>query len=182
VIVTHLFWKNICWRILSMIIQLELKEKLHYNPITGICVWKIKPNKNTPIGSNVGNISFGYIETQIKYKRYRLHRLIFLYMSGVYPADNVQVDHINHIRNDNRWCNLRLVTHQNNSKNMRLSLANTSGCCGVYWSKYHNRWKSRIKVNKKDLYLGVFKNKTDAIIARKMAEYEHGFHPNHGIK
>ena len=163
-----------------MITQSELKNKIYYNKESGFCVWKIKPNKNTSIGDLVGNISFGYIETQINYKRYKLHRLIFLYMTGLYPTNSCQVDHINHNRSDNRWCNLRLVSQQENSKNITKPKNNTSGCCGVYWSKYHNRWKSKINVSKKCIYLGVFKNKTDAIIARKMAEYKHGFHANHG--
>jgi hypothetical protein len=37
-----------------------------------------------------------------------------------------------------------------------------------------------IHVNSKENHLGLFENKEDAIVARKKAEFEYGFHPNHG--
>jgi hypothetical protein len=47
---------------------------------------------------------------------------------------------------------------------------NTSGCIGVVWHKYANKWMARITVNNEDIYLGLFINKQDAINARIEAE------------
>ena len=38
---------------------------------------------------------------------------------------------------------------------------------------------AQIKINYKTIYLGSFKNKEDAILARKEAEIKYDFHSNH---
>lgn len=48
-----------------------------------------------------------------------------------------------------------------------LSLNNTSGVKGVYWDKSRNRWTALGKKNGKSINLGRFKNKEEAIAARK---------------
>jgi len=57
---------------------------------------------------------------------------------------------------------------------------NTSGVTGVYWNKRDRKWQAMIKVNNKQIHLGYFEGKTEAITARKIAEIKYGFHPNHG--
>ena len=47
---------------------------------------------------------------------------------------------------------------------------NTSGFTGVYWLKNNRTWEARINVNKESIGLGYYKNKKDAIKARKEAE------------
>lgn len=47
---------------------------------------------------------------------------------------------------------------------------NTSGHKGVYWSKANKKWKSGIMIKGKDIYLGYYVNKQDAINARLEAE------------
>lgn len=47
---------------------------------------------------------------------------------------------------------------------------NTSGFTGVYWLKNNHTWEARINVNKESVGLGYYKNKKDAIKARKEAE------------
>ena len=48
-------------------------------------------------------------------KRYRVHRFIWECFNGLIPNDKV-IDHINDIKDDNRLCNLQLVTSSENSK------------------------------------------------------------------
>lgn len=52
----------------------------------------------------------------------------------------------------------------------KISKNNTSGHKGVYWIKNKKRWAARICFKKKDIYLGSYHNKQDAINARKEAE------------
>lgn len=77
------------------------------------------------------------------------------------PNDKL-VDHINGNTLDNRKENLRLCSYEENSRNTRLYSTNTSGFRGVQWSKGDRRWKVRITVKFKRIYLGVYKNILDA--------------------
>lgn len=80
------------------------------------------------------------------------------------------VDHINHDRLDNRKCNLRICTYQQNNMNLSLRNDNSSGYAGICWYKSRNKWVTKIIVNGKSIHLGYFENKEDAIKARKEAE------------
>ena len=163
-----------------MISQEKLKEYLQYDQITGDFTWIKKPTKSMAIGTIAGCLgSHGYLRININFKTYQAHRLAFLYMTGFMPE---QVDHINHNRGDNRWVNLRGANNSINSKNRSMHPNNTSGCSGVSFVKKARVWRSVIDYNGDTLYLGGFKHKVDAVIARKMAEFKYGFHENHGDK
>jgi len=123
----------------------------------------------------------GYYQVQIDGKLYMVHRLIWIMFNGNIP-DNMEIDHINHIRDDNRLTNLRLVTRQDNRRNQKLTIRNKSGVIGIYYIKRLGKWGSQIKVDGKVIWLGSFVKKDDAISARKKAEIEYGFHKNHGGK
>ena len=56
---------------------------------------------------------------------------------------------------------------------------NSSGVPGVFWYKRRDGWIAQIYVDGKQRHLGFFDNLLDAVAARKSAEIEHGFHPNH---
>jgi hypothetical protein len=99
-------------------------------------------------------------------------------MEGVLPDS--QVDHINGDRSDNRFCNLRVVTLQENRKNMRMCKRNTSGVTGVCWENDRKKWKADIKINDKTVKLGRFDTIIDAVSARISANKLYGFHINHG--
>ena len=86
-------------------------------------------------------------------------------------SKEIVVDHIYHQTNDNRKSELRLVTNQQNGMNRKLPINNTSGCVGVAKSK--NRWLAKIKVNGKNLSLGSYLTKEEAIQARIDAEIKY---------
>jgi len=162
----------------SILTQSRLKELLHYDPETGIFTWKVKRKGTDGIGSVAGGLCHksGYHRIGINYKRYRLHRLAWLYVYGEFPPDHM--DHINHDRADNRIINLRCVTNAENHKNMKMRKDNTAGVTGVSWQQ--NRWVAEIWVDNKKKYLGRFRRKDDAIESRRAAEIKYSFHPNHG--
>jgi hypothetical protein len=79
------------------------------------------------------------------------------------------VDHINRDTTDNRKSNLRVCSHADNIRNGKLRTNNTTGHPGVE-KNAAGKWTARIKVNYKNLWLGSFSSKKDAIRARKTAE------------
>jgi len=162
-----------------MITQKRLKEVLHYNQDTGLFIWIVAKSDKTHIGDVAGSKhNAGYIRIRIDKKLYLSHRLAFLYMTGKFPK--YEVDHINHIRTDNRWGNLRAVTRQENCFNASMPRDNTSGVMGVSWAKKNKKWLANIRIDGKTKYIGLFEKIEDAITARKETEKLYGFHPNHG--
>lgn len=94
-------------------------------------------------------------------------------MTGEQPDD---IDHIDGDGLNNKWSNLRSVSHNLNGKNQKMHTTNTSGVSGVYYRKDSGRWRAKIMVDNKQINLGTFKNKDDAIAARKEAEIKHNFY------
>jgi len=162
----------------SMLTQERLKELFYYNKQFGFLVRK-KSRYSGKVGTIAGSIKpNGYAEVRIAGKYYSVHRLVFLYVNGELPP--YQADHINGIRNDNRWVNLRAVSAHENQKNQKKPSNNTSGIRGVGWIRLHNKWQSRISIDKRRVNLGYFDDFFEACCMRKAAEIRYGYHPNHG--
>ena len=88
-----------------------------------------------------------------------MHREILGLLSG----DGLGTDHINHNGLDNRRCNLRICTSQQNQRNRRIDAAKkTSRYKGVGWNKQLKQWRSRIYCNYKEIYLGCFRDEAEA--------------------
>lgn len=83
-----------------------------------------------------------------------------------------QTDHINGNGLDNRRCNLRPATHQQNAGNRRIPSNNTSGYKGVYRTRSTGKWFARIVVNDENVHLGTFDDKVDAALAYDVAARE----------
>ena len=166
-----------------------IREIMRYDSESGFLYWrhrkdmrkewnnrwankKIKPS--SPLSDTIGIMYNGH-RFYIIY-----HRIIWCHYYGEWPNSNLVIDHINRNHYDNSITNLRLVTYAENNKNRKVPRDNNSGHQGVCWKKRYKRWEASIGVDKKNIYLGVFKNKEDAIKARKDAEIKYGFHENHG--
>lgn len=155
------------------------KEIFYYDKETGILKRKTGGFLEYKYGDKVGAYnSNGYLITAVCNSTYRVHRIIWLIETGSFPKGSI--DHINGVRDDNRWENLREVTVLENNKNSRKSKVNTSGFVGVYKYSQAGKWRAAITINNKSKHLGVFDNKEDAIKARKSANKKYGFHENHG--
>ncbi len=92
-------------------------------------------------------------------------------MTGEWPKD--QVDHINQVKDDNRWCNIRECNSSQNKGNELLRADNTSGYKGVVWDKDRNKWRAQISINNKQTNLGRFDCKYEAARAYNEAAIEH---------
>ena len=158
------------------------RKLLSYNKSTGALKWQCRtPNNPMKVGQVAGSVNHdGYRAITVDGGRYQAHRVIWLIVRGRWPA--YQIDHRNHIRGDNRWRNLKEDTDTENKKNKALQKNNTSGVTGVHLKKATGKWYAQIRANGRQIHLGYFTNKKEAIKARKKAEKKYGFHPNHGKK
>lgn len=107
----------------------------------------------------------GYINTTFNHKTIFMHRLV------TKCPKYLEVDHKNHNVSDNRKNNLSIVTHFNNMQNYHNN--NTSNVVGVCWHNHAKKWMSYIKVNNKQIYLGLFDDFNEAVKVRKEAEMKY---------
>jgi hypothetical protein len=159
-----------------------LQSLLSYNPETGEFTWLVRRGR-CPAGKIAGCLTRNadgkvYLRIRIDGKKYLAHRLVWLYSYGAWPEN--QIDHIDQDSLNNRLSNLRDVSNAENHKNQKTYKNNSSGVTGVCFRNDMQKWMAQIKVNGKDIYLGLFDLKVDAITARKNADVKYGFHPNHG--
>jgi len=96
-----------------------------------------------------------------------LHRLIMGF------PKNMLVDHRDHNTLNNKKQNLRICTQQQNLMNSKIPINNSSGHKGVSWCERLKRWRAYIKLDKKQIYLGSYNDKQDAIKAREEAEIKY---------
>lgn len=149
--------------------------------IDGYIRWRIKPSNAVNPGDIVKTRNrAGYVVFAFKGKQYRAHRVIWEMQNGPIP-EGMEIDHINHVRDDNTLENLRVVSRRENLKNQSMQLNNSSGHTGVRYDKKRGKWKVSIKNIGKLEHVGYFDELPGAISARKKAEEELGFHENHGV-
>jgi len=142
----------------------QLQQYLSYNPDTGVFTWK-RSTRGRRAGDIAGTNHNGYLVIYLEGKRYALHRVAWLFITGAWPQQ--EIDHINGIRNDNRASNLRDVSHAENLQGARtLSPRNKTGHTGVSWSKQKNCYTATIMRNGKAKFLGCFDKLEDAVAAR----------------
>lgn len=153
-----------------MIDQTKLKKVLHYCPETGVFTWLHNgKGRYQRAGAVAGTNKDGYINISVKCRRYRAHRLAWLYMHGTWPPD--EIDHINHIKNDNRLANLRLATRAQNCQNLSLRCDNKYGAAGITFHKDRKKcWQAKLKQNGKIKYLGYYATIEEAKTVRRLAE------------
>jgi hypothetical protein len=146
--------------------QEYLKSALDYDRATGVFTWRKRsdmPRKWNAkhSGKLAGCVDdLGYIKISLRNKRYRGHRLAWLYIHGAWPKD--LIDHINTDRSDNRIVNLREATKSQNAVNSRRPSNNTSGFKGVVYSKQHQKWIAQTAVGGKHIHLGLFDDAENA--------------------
>lgn len=171
-----------------------LRLLLDYNPETGALTWRARTpdlfkdekhsaqrkcdawNRRMAGREAFTAIGHGYLKGSIFNERYAAHRVAWAIYYGSWPDG--QIDHINGIRTDNRIANLRDTDNATNGKNQRLGRNNRSGVNGVLFDR--GKWVARIKVGGVTKHLGRFKSLEDAAQARRIADAQHSFHPNHG--
>lgn len=157
--------------------QASLLKVFTYNPSTGALT-----HKGTTSSGMQGELatfahSRGYLSVCVGKRQYLAHRIIFMMMKGYWPE---HVDHINHVKHDNRWENLREVTQADNNRNMPKQLNSATGFVGVSYHKIRNKYRAYLTVAGKSKHLGLFDTPELAAAAREQASIQYGYHVNHG--
>ena len=163
----------------AQLTQAMLKELLHYHPESGIFRWRqARKNNSIPPWSVAGSMDGrGYIQINIAKKRWKAHRLAWVYMTGQHPPG--EIDHINGVRTQNDWLNLRHASHKQNGENIKQRSDNTSGFRGVCFDKRSKRWLAKVQHHQTQYNLGYFDTAEKAadVVRAKRAElftHDHG--------
>lgn len=151
----------------------RLNHLLKYDPQTGLFAWRNRPCghcQTKPVGYKHKS---GYIVVMLDKVNYRAHRLAMLYVNKQWPDD--MVDHINGIKHDNRFSNLRIVSRSGNGQNQRRARdGNQSGMLGAH-KHGKSGWRSSIVINGEVTRLGTFRSPEEAHQAYLAAKRE--IHP-----
>ena len=154
----------------------DLKASLSYDPRTGVITWLARTKFQ---GQEAGHSTKrGHRTINRKGIGYQTHRIAWLLYYGSWPSAGI--DHIDGDPSNNRITNLREAGQEINNKNRKLNQNSSTGIAGVSWCKSANKWRAYINVNKRHLRIGHFESFNDAVAARKNAESQYGYHPNHG--
>ncbi|WP_080662516.1 HNH endonuclease [Sinorhizobium meliloti] len=137
-------------------IEERIAAAFSYNPETG--------DITRLYGQHAGVVTTtwpnGYVRVNFEDQSYLGHRVAWLLQTGSWPED--EVDHINLVKDDNRWLNLREASRSDNLGNRAAYSNNKSGLKGAYFSKRLNKWQSFIQKGGKHKYLGLFATAEDA--------------------
>jgi hypothetical protein len=170
------------------ITQEFVQKVLNYDPVSGALLW-LKRQQNDfarsyefkrwnarYAGKQAGSIAkskFGisYLRVKLKGKIYEAHRLIWLYMTGDWPPD--EIDHRDGDGLNNRWLNLRQATDVQNCQNRRVRVDNALGVKGVYLDRESGRYRAQIQVAGRKVHLGRFDTPDQAGRAYARAARKH---------
>jgi len=143
----------------KMLTAERLRELFAYDPATGQFTRLVKGGKR-----KVGSVhSAGYVQMRVNREDHLAHRLAWLYMTGEWPAD--EIDHKNRVRSDNRWLNLRCADRSANSQNTAIRTDNAAGIRGVYWCEQRQKWCADIQAAGRRHRLGRFDTQEAAAAA-----------------
>jgi len=173
-----------------------LEECFNYDEDTGILYWKVRPLSHfkSERSRDCFNSKFSFREagTKGKYIKisitdlssnrngYQSHRLIWKLVTGEDPV-GYEIDHIDNDKYNNRFCNLRKATFNQNQHN-RLTYQNShTGVKGIGLFKRNGKYRVRIAVNNKTHYLGHYNTIEEAkAVHNKFLKELHGDFSNEG--
>ena len=113
-----------------------------------------------------GILSNGYVVGSYKNERKR----IYLHIHILGKMNGFITDHINRNPLDNRKENLRFATKSQNSMNTVLDYSKSRG---VSYIRGLKKWRAYIGLNGKQIWLGSYKNKDEAVKARQKGEIKY---------
>lgn len=151
--------QNVMWTIIDLSYLSKIMD------VTGAWIAHKYNNSHTYYAITSNGI---VIDNKPTRRKLHMHRLILNLESDI--KEENEPDHKNRNGLDNRINNLRLVSHSINSLNRKVFSNSQSGITGVAWTPSSRRWRAYISVEGKQIRLGAFIRKKDAIEARRKAE------------
>ena len=127
--------------------KLAIERGFTYNPETGEISSRFRKLK---VANGNGYININLRINQKKSYNLQGHQFAWYWVNKECVEE---IDHINGIKTDNRICNLRSVTHQENMWNRK----NTKG-----YYLHRNKYRSIIYLNNKMIHLGHFDTEEEA--------------------
>ena len=95
-------------------------------------IWKVNRGSNKCSGQTAGSLrNDGYFRLKFSGDLFFIHRIIWILHYGSIEQ-NLQIDHIDGVRSNNKISNLRLVDSMLNNRNSCIRHDNTSGKTGVW--------------------------------------------------
>ena len=138
-----------------------LRAIMSFNPDTGLFTRHKGRGGKPPEPIKGSRVKDGYLVLSIDRRLYQVHRLAFLYMTGAWPAG--VVDHIDGVKDNNVWSNLRDVPRAVNMQNQRRARSDSqTGILGVSRSKRSGKYRAAIKTNGQWQHLGEFVSAEEA--------------------
>jgi len=96
-----------------------------------------------------------------KLNTFRIHQIVAMCHLGHVPDGyTLVVDHKNEIITDNRIENLQIITARENVSRSKKNCSSKS--VGVSLCKTSKKWSSKIRINGKQIHLGLFDNEIEA--------------------
>ena len=121
----------------------------------------------TRVGAN------GYVSVGLFGKDWLVHRMAWLFETGLEP---LEIDHIDRNRANNKFSNLRDVSHSVNVQNAKdARVTNQSGMLGVSYRADIEKWQAGITTGGVRKYLGVYdspEKARDVYLAAKREMHE----------
>ena len=118
----------------------------------------------------------GYRHGYVQNRLLSAARVVFAISTGAWPVHHI--DHINGGKTDNWPSNLRDVQRAENMKNRAISANSSTGFHGI--SLRLGKYDAYITTSGKKKHLGRFETVEQALIVRRQAERQLGYHENHG--
>ena len=142
-----------------------VRRALDYDPETGLLSWRhrddVLPRVNKrlagkPAGCPDGQ--YGYLSVRLHDYLYQAHRLIWLHVTGEWPA--AVLDHIDGIPSNNAWSNLRPATRAENNRNRHTR--REDGRLKGTRPAANSRWRAVIMLGRENHILGTFSTQEEA--------------------
>jgi hypothetical protein len=139
-----------------------LWECFSYSPLLGEFRWRV-PRPGWSVGRVAGGSidDRGYVRVTLDGQHYRLHRLVWCWVTGEDPGQ-LEIDHIDGDPTNNKWNNLRPATHQQNCLNTPCYANNKAGFKGVHQVKGYQRWRASIRIDGKLRHIGYYQSPEEA--------------------
>jgi hypothetical protein len=134
----------------------EVRRLFDYMPETGKLIRKVRTSNRIKVGDEAGQRNTtGHLQCRVNGRLYLVHRIIWLFVYGSFPVG--EIDHIDGDKTNNKICNLRDVSHTENMQNLQKShRGSKTGLLGAHPHKATGKFAAAIRVNGKQIHLGLF--------------------------